>query len=179
MHAATLTLVLVACGLEPAPAPCRNEIPPIDEMGRSHHDPELERRIPDTVGGAPLTVASACANVSNPGGLTVAPAFLAEVGVDLADVSHAERVPEIGDDIDAQVSAWRYHSATAADIRTAILSQLAAAGESMRETDVGGRSVHVSDGPLMNGTVIHVAGDAMYLLSGSDAQVAELLAGLP
>ncbi len=180
LPALALVLVLGACGaVESAPAPCRGDVPPIGNTGRPHHDPELERRIPAEVGGSALTIISACANVTSPGGLTVAPGLLADVGVELADVSYAERVPEIGGAIDAQVSAWRYHSATAADIRTGFLSQLAGTGESMREMDLGGKAIHMSDGPLLAGTAVYVAGDALYLLTGSNEQITELLTGLP
>ncbi|HET9416997.1 MAG TPA: hypothetical protein VFP30_05580, partial [Candidatus Limnocylindria bacterium] len=154
LSAAALALVIGGCApVDSAPAPCRGDVPPIDETGRPHHDPELERRIHDAIGGDRQTIVSACANATDPGGMTIAPAFLDDLGVELADVSYAERLPDIGGENDAQVTAWRYHSATAADLRTALVSQLHTARESMREAMVGGTSVLVSDGPFMTGTV--------------------------
>jgi hypothetical protein len=180
LGAVAVGVVLGACGLvESGPAPCRGDVPGPDAQEQPHHDPALEARIPDSLGGEPFTVTSMCANVADPGGLTVAPDLLADVGVELADVSHAHGIPEVGDNVDAQLSAWRYHSATADDLRTAMLAQLAVAGESMRQANVARRSVYVSDGPLMRGTIVYVSGDTVYVLSGSDEQVAELLGALP
>jgi hypothetical protein len=60
-----------------------------------------------------------------------------------------------------------------------MLDAMRETGEGVGEENRAGKSVSVAQGPFMNGSVIYVADDTLYLLSGVEEQVDELLAGLP
>lgn len=175
MAAAT---VLGACGGVVSSSPCRGEVSPLDEPP-SHHDPELEARIPDTVGGTSLDLQSICAGAGEIGGLNMTPEFLDQLGVRPDDVSMAITNPAIGGAFDGSLTAFRYYGASEDAIRTAMLDALSANGEGVEGRERAGKSVSVARGPLLNGTVVYVADDALYLLSGADEHVDEILAGLP
>jgi hypothetical protein len=172
-----IVLVLAACGAA-GTSPCRGEQAPLDEPPL-HHDPELEARIPDTVGDAPLDLQSICAGAGQVGGTNMTPEFLDEVGVEADDVSMAVTNPAIGGAFDGSLSAFRYYGASEDAIRTAMLDAMRETGEGVGEENRAGKSLSVARGPFMNGSVIYVADDTLYLLSGVEEQVDELLAGLP
>lgn len=169
---------LAACGSQAGAAPCRGEVSPLEEPP-SHHDPELEARIPDTVAGVPLDLQSVCIGAAEVGGINMTPEFLEEVGVEAADVTMAVTNPAIGAAFNGSLSAFRYYGASADVIRTAMIDAMRATGETMESTQRAGKDVSVARGPLMNGTTVYVAGDTLYLLSGVEEHVDELLAGLP
>src|SRR5918999_3214541 len=78
-----------------AGSPCRGEVSDPAEPP-THHDPELEERIPDTVAGHPIEVQSFCANVVEAGGINLTPVFPQAVGVGIDDVTYALNNPDIG-----------------------------------------------------------------------------------
>lgn len=176
--ASFFAVVLGACGAVVSSSPCRGEVSPLEEPP-SHHDPELEARIPDTVGDAPLELQSICAGAGEIGGINMTPEFLDEVGVARDDVSMALTNPAIGGAFDGSLTAFRYHGASEDAIRTAMLDAMRQTGEGIEAEERAGKAVSIARGPLMNGTVVYVADDTLYLLSGVEEHIDDLLAGLP
>jgi hypothetical protein len=161
-----------------AGSPCRGEVSDPAEPP-THHDPELEERIPETVAGHPIEVQSFCANVTDASGLNTTPEFLEAVGVEIDDVTYALNNPSIGSPSSVSVTAYRYHGASEEALRAAYVDAMTRAGETLMERTLGGKPIHVSDGPLAPGASAYVAGDTLYFVSGTDGECADLLAQLP
>ncbi len=177
-------LMLAACGGDASPiAQCPSEAPSPAATPPYDDDRELADRIPDTAGGEPLEVQTYCASTHEEAGVTVAPGLLAELGVDLADVTVARsRPPQIGATADqVEVTAWRYRGADEDRLRDAFLASygeaLSAQGmdAEITEESLGGKGVHNHS----TTGVIYVAVDTLYILSGNGTKIEEILAALP
>lgn len=176
---AVAAAVVLAVFVRGSSSPCHGELsdpahPP------SHHDPELEDRFPDTVLGKPLEVQSYCANLANPGGLTMAPTFLEDLNIDLDDVTYAVTGgPSIGEEFTLSVTAFRYHGQGEGELRDATIREFEEAGESIRTERIDGREILTSDGPLATGMTLYIGGDTLYFVSGDGPACSELIAALP
>lgn len=178
--AAALSCGLVACGM--APAPVCPQVPPQPMPPPPWHDDSvLEERIPDELDGQSLEVQTYCASAHpQEGGLTTAPEFLDEIGVDLTDVTVARsRGPSIGgDNPETLVAAWRYHGADETLLRSTFLRMYdeVRAEEGLPgafiERTMAGKTVHEDDIG-----VVYVADDTIYVVHGRSTE--ELVAGLP
>lgn len=175
--AALGVVLLAACGVVPAASPCRAELAPVDDPP-VHHDPDLEARIPDEVAGAPLEVQSICASATDTGGMALEPAFLEQVGVELADVSMALNTPEIGGENIVTLTAYRYYGSDEDAIAGAMLDAAERAGETLAPATRAGREVHLAS-PVLGGVVVYTAEDTLYLLAGDAEAVDEIVAALP
>ena len=111
-----LGVALIGCGAKTTSSPCRGDGSALDEPP-SHHDPELEARIPDTVGDASLDLQSVCAGKAEIGGINMTPEFLEQVGIEADDVSMAVTNPAIGGAFDGSLTAVRYFGASEDAIR--------------------------------------------------------------
>jgi hypothetical protein len=156
------------------PSPCRGTVSPPAEAP-SHHDPGLEDRFPRQVDGHDLAIQSFCANVADPGGINMTDEFLDEIGIERDDVTYAVNNPSIGSGLSLSVSAFRYRSASEDDIRIAMLRALDRTGEEPREETRADENVHW----IRFESVCYVEGDTLYILSGPDGEVDEVLAALP
>jgi hypothetical protein len=169
-----LAFLLAACGGEPASSGCPAEAPSPAPTPPFAHDPELADRIPDEVGGQPLEIQTVCATIADPGGLPTTPQMLEAVGVELSDVTVAV-TPNVGQGENrVAVTAWRYAGAEEAAIREAFLGLLDETGIPVEEDTIGGTPIHRA---VFH--VYHVAGDTLYAVLAEDAEVEEVLAGLP
>jgi hypothetical protein len=167
---------LAGCGIATETSPCRGELTdPADAP--VHHDPNLEARFPETVGGESLEVQSLCANSTDTGGFTT-DVVLDQLEVQLDDVTVALTTPSIGQELPLSITAVRYYGADEDEIRAAALDSMADAGSSAQEARLGGRTVHVGDA-VMGNVVVYVADDTLYLLNGDAGTLEELLATLP
>lgn len=148
-------------------------------------DPELAARFPDTVGGAPLQVQSFRGDVFMAGGGNDPSftAFLDSVGAELADVSVA-----FGGVMTAEnplsVGAFRILGASEDDLEREFIAASEESGDvsGLAQTSVGGKDVWSASDP--SGTAgmsvfIYTKDDTLYFLTGSEEQVAEILAALP
>lgn len=148
-------------------------------------DPELAARFPDTVGGAPLQVQSFRGDVFMAGGGNDPSftAFLDSVGAELSDVSVA-----FGGVMTAEnplsVGAFRILGASEDDLEREFIAASEDSGDvsGLAQTSVGGKDVWSASDP--SGTAgmsvfIYTKDDTLYFLTGSEEQVAEILAALP
>jgi hypothetical protein len=176
---AGVAIVLLAIFAGGSSSPCHGGLSDPADLP-SHHDAELEARIPDTVAGQSLEVQSVCANrFGEGGGLTVTPALLESLGVVIDDVTYAANTPQIGSELSVSVSAWRYRGASEDAIRTEMLEVAREAGEEFDRVSRAGKEVDVGRGPMMPEMVFYVEGDTLYMVQGADTEVHEVLEGLP
>ena len=156
-------------------------IPSFDMNG----DPELAARFPDTVGGAPLQVQSFRGDVFMAGGGSDPSftAFLDSVGAELDDVSVAFGGVMAAEN-PVSVGAFRILGASEDDLEREFIAASEETGEvsGLAETSVGGKDVWSATDP--SGTAgmsvyIYTKDDTLYFLTGSEEQVAEILAALP
>ena len=169
---------LVACGGQTATdaSPCPSAAPSPLPTGPFDDDPELAGRLPTEVDGQELEVQSVCVTTVSPGGINLSPTFLEAAGVELSDVTMAvSQPPAIGEDAPfVSISAFRYRGADEAALRSAVDATLADAEiEPERETIAGKEVLRV----LL--VVWYVAGDTLYLITGEDPQVEDVLTELP
>jgi hypothetical protein len=173
---------------ESTPEPAESEaaetvgaIPSFDMNG----DPELAARFPDTVGGVPLQVQSFRGDVFMAGGGSDPSftAFLDSVGAELDDVSVAFGGVMAAEN-PVSVGAFRILGASEDDLEREFIAASEETGEmsGLAETSVGGKDVWSATDP--SGTAgtsvyIYTKDDTLYFLTGSEEQVAEILAALP
>lgn len=156
-------------------------IPSFDLNG----DPDLAARFPDTVGGQPLSVQSFRGDVfMQAGGSDPSfDAFLDSVGAELDDVSVA-----FGSSASAEspltVGAFRILGASEDDLEREFIAASEDAGDvsDLEQTSIGGKDVWSASDP--SGTAgmsvfIYTKDDTLYFLTGTEEQVAEILAALP
>ncbi len=148
-------------------------------------DPELAARFPDTVGGAPLQVQSFRGDVFMAGGGNDPSftAFLDSVGAELDDVSVA-----FGGVMTAEnplsVGAFRILGASEDDLEREFIAASEESGDvsGLTQTSVGGKDVWSAADPTGTAGMsvyIYTKDDTLYFLTGSEEQVAEILAELP
>ena len=176
---------------EATPEPTPTEEPSADETVGAipsfdlNGDPELAGRFPDTVGGEPLKVQSFRGDIFMAGGGTDPSfqEFLDSVGADLEDVSVAFGGAMSGESL-LSVGAFRVLGANEDDLR-ASSSPPARPGRHQRaRADFGRRQGRLvrrrcdrrEPGLLM---FIYTKDDTLYFLTGTEEQVAEILAALP
>jgi hypothetical protein len=172
---------------EPSEEPDTSDvaIPSFDLNG----DPELAGRFPETVGGQPLQVQSFRGDTfAQMGGSDPSfQAFLDSVGADLEDVSVAFGgvVPTEADPTGIlSVGAFRVLGASEDDLEREFIAASEEAGDvtGLTEASVGGKDVWTASDPSGETALsvfIYTKDDTLYFLTGSEEQVAEILAALP
>jgi hypothetical protein len=158
-------------------------IPSFDMNG----DPELAARFPDTVGGQPLQVLSFRGDtfMQSGGSDPQFEAFLDSVGAELSDVSVAFGGSQGTDPSDIlSVGAFRILGAAEDDLEREFIAASEEAGDvsGFEQTNIGGKDVWSGTDP--SGTTemsvyLYTKDDTLYFLTGTEAQVAEILAALP
>jgi hypothetical protein len=148
-------------------------------------DPELAARFPDTVGGEPLQVQSMRGDtfMSMGGSDPSFEAFLDSVGAELSDVSVAFGGAASGQSV-LSVGAFRVLGASEDDLEREFLAAGEASGDmsGMTQTSVGGKDVWTASdasGDTNMSVFIYTKDDTLYFLTGTEEQVAEILAALP
>jgi hypothetical protein len=176
-----LTATLMACGT--ASGPDCPDAPPASFPAHPHDDRELEARLPESLGGVPISPISYCASRSREGdGIPTSSDFLDAVGVDLTNVTVLRGMPPaIGATRDhTDVAAWRYRGVDEDRLRDTYIAMTVEGYESadidstFTETEMGGKTVHEHS---VDGVILYVADDTMYLISGANCE--ELVAALP
>ena len=150
-------------------------------------DPELAARFPDTVGGQPLQMLSLRGDAFMQGGGSDPQfeAFLDSVGADLEDVSVAFGGAAGGDPSGGlSVGAFRILGANEDDLEREFLAASEQAGDisGFEQTNIGGKDLWTGSDPsgqVETSVYLYTKDDTLYFLTGTEAQVAEILAALP
>jgi hypothetical protein len=170
--------LLAACGGEPAAsAACPETAPSPLPTPPYNDDPELAGRLPTEIGGQELEVQSVCVTTANPGGINLLPTFLEAAGVEISDVTMAVSQPSAisEDNPFVSISAFRYRGASEDAVRSAMTDTLAEAEVPNEDETIAEKEV-----TRVLGTVVwYVAGDTLYLITGEEPQVEEVLQALP
>lgn len=171
-----MAAVLAACGGQTAGSPCPETAPSPLPTPPYNDDPELASRLPTEIAGQELEIQSVCATTTMPGGINVTPGFLEAAGVDLSDVTMAVSEPaQVGQETPfVSISAFRYHGADEEALDSAVVETLAETGIEPVEETIAGKEVYRVLVPVW-----YVAGDTLYLITGEDPQVEEVLETLP
>lgn len=170
---------------EPSEAPGASgsaaAIPSFDLNG----DPELASRFPDTIGGEPLQVQSFRGDtfMAMGGADPAFEAFLDSVGAELEDVSVAFGGSASGGAA-LSVGAFRVLGASEDDLEREFIAASEEAGDvsNLTETSIGGKNVWTATDPSGETGVsvfLYTKDDTVYFLTGTEEQVAEILAALP
>ena len=157
-------------------------IPSFDLNG----DPELAARFPDTVGGEPLQVQSFGGEtfVQMGGADPSFEAFLESIGADVSDVSVAFGASASAESPLTAI-AFRIVGASEEELEREFIAvtEESADAPGLTQTSVGGKDVWsaaVPDGAAAGMSIfIYTKDDTLYLLTGSEEQVAEILTALP
>jgi hypothetical protein len=198
---ALLALVVSACAAEggasasepaateeatPTPEPTEDAdetvgaIPSFDLNG----DPELAGRFPDTVGGQPLQVQSFRGDtfMAMGGDDPSFTAFLDSVGAEMEDVSVAFGGAMSGEN-PLSVGAFRVLGASEDDLEREFIAASEESGDvsGMTQSSIGGKDVWTAADASGTGmsVFIYTKDDTLYFLTGTEEQVAEILAALP
>jgi hypothetical protein len=158
-------------------------IPSFDLNG----DPELAARFPDSVGGEPLQVQSfrgdTFAQIG--GGDPAFDAFLESIDAELADVSVAfgGAASPTGESF-LSVGAFRVLGANEEDLEREFLAASEAEGDlsGIEQASIAGKEVWTANDPTGEtdaSVVIYTKDDTVYFLTGTEAQLAEILEALP
>jgi hypothetical protein len=148
-------------------------------------DPELAARFPDTVGGQPLEVQSMRGDtfMSIGGSDPSFQEFLDSVDAELSDVSVAFGGAASGDSF-LSVGAFRILGASEDDLEREFIAASEEAGDitGMEQATVGGKDVFTAidpSGETDASVYLYTKDDTLYFLTGSEADVAEILEALP
>lgn len=148
-------------------------------------DPELAARFPDTVGGQPLQVQSMRGDtfMSMGGSDPAFQEFLDSVGAELSDVSVAFGGAASGDSF-LSVGAFRILGASEDDLEREFIAASEDAGDitGMEQASIGGKDVWVATDPSGEAgasAYLYTKDDTLYFLTGSEAEIAEILEALP
>jgi hypothetical protein len=148
-------------------------------------DPELAARFPDTVGGQPLQVQSMRGDtfMSIGGSDPSFEEFLDSVDADLSDVSVAFGGATSGESF-LSVGAFRILGASEDDLEREFIAASEEAGDisGMEQASVGGKDVWTAvdpSGETDASVYLYTKDDTLYFLTGSEAEVAEILEALP
>lgn len=148
-------------------------------------DPELAARFPDTVGGQPLQVQSMRGDtfMSVGGSDPAFEEFLDSVDADLSDVSVAFGGAASGDSI-LSVGAFRILGASEDDLEREFIAASEDAGDitGLEQANIGGKDVWTAvdpSGETGASVYLYTKDDTLYFLTGSEAEVAEILEALP
>ncbi|HET6648959.1 MAG TPA: hypothetical protein VFH79_02235 [Candidatus Limnocylindria bacterium] len=148
-------------------------------------DPELAARFPDTVGGQPLQVQSMRGDtfMSVGGSDPAFEEFLDSVDAELSDVSVAFGGAASGDSI-LSVGAFRILGASEDDLEREFIAASEDAGDitGLEQANIGGKDVWTAvdpSGETGASVYLYTKDDTLYFLTGSEAEVAEILEALP
>lgn len=148
-------------------------------------DPELAARFPDTVGGQPLQVQSMRGDtfMSMGGSDPAFEEFLDSVDAEMSDVSVAFGGATSGESF-LSVGAFRILGASEDDLEREFIAASEDAGDitGMEQASVGGKDVWVATDPSDTtgaSAYLYTKDDTLYFLTGSEAEVAEILEALP
>ena len=148
-------------------------------------DPELAARFPDTVDGQPLQVQSMRGDtfMSMGGSDPSFDAFLESVGAELSDVSVAFGGAASGESV-LSVGAFRVLGASEDDLEREFIAASEESGDvsGLSRTSIDGKEVWTATdatGASDMSVFIYAKDDTVYFLTGTDDQVAEILAALP
>ena len=148
-------------------------------------DPELAARFPDTVGGQPLQVQSMRGDtfMSVGGSDPAFEEFLDSVDADLSDVSVAFGGAASGDSF-LSVGAFRILGASEDDLEREFIAASEDAGDitGLEQANIGGKDVWTAVDPIGEtgaSVYLYTKDDTLYFLTGSEAEVAEILEALP
>ena len=148
-------------------------------------DPELAARFPDTVGGQPLQVQSMRGDtfMSVGGSDPAFEEFLDSVGAELSDVSVAFGGAQSGDSVLSD-GAFRILGASEDDLEREFIAASEDAGDitDMEQANIGGKDVWTAvdpSGETGASVYLYTKDDTLYFLTGSEAEVAEILEALP
>lgn len=148
-------------------------------------DPELAARFPDTVGGQPLQVQSMRGDtfMSVGGSDPAFEEFLDSVDADLSDVSVAFGGAASGDSF-LSVGAFRILGASEDDLEREFIAASEDAGDitGLEQANIGGKDVWTAvdpSGETGASVYLYTKDDTLYFLTGSEAEVAEILEALP
>ncbi len=175
--AVIFAIIMGACGTESsADAPCPAAAPSPLPTLPYNDDPELAERLPTEIAGQELEVQSVCATTAMPGGINLSPGFLEAAGAELSDVTMAVSEPrEVEQETPfVSISAFRYRGADEEALRSAVVDTVAETGIEPEEETIAGKDVYRVLVPVW-----YVAGDTLYLITGEDPQVEEVLEALP
>ncbi len=175
--AVIFAIIMGACGTESsADAPCPATAPSPLPTPPYNDDPELAERLPTEIAGQELEVQSVCATTAMPGGINLSPGFLEAAGAELSDVTMAVSEPrEVEQETPfVSISAFRYRGADEEALRSAVVDTVAETGIEPEEETIAGKDVYRVLVPVW-----YVAGDTLYLITGEDPQVEEVLEALP
>ncbi|HJP71168.1 MAG TPA: hypothetical protein VJ975_05565 [Candidatus Limnocylindria bacterium] len=179
---------------EPTPEPSSEAPEPSESADASigafpsfdlNGDPELAARFPDTVGGQPLQVQSMRGDtfMSIGGSDPAFEEFLDSVDAELSDVSVAFGGAASGDSF-LSVGAFRILGASEDDLEREFIAASEDAGDitGMEQANVGGKDVWTAvdpSGETDASVYLYTKDDTLYFLTGSEAEVAEILEALP
>jgi hypothetical protein len=148
-------------------------------------DPELAARFPETVGGQPLQVQSMRGDtfMSIGGSDPAFQEFLDSVDAELSDVSVAFGGATSGESF-LSVGAFRILGASEDDLEREFIAASEDAGDitGMEQASVGGKDVWTAvdpSGETDASVYLYTKDDTLYFLTGSEAEVAEILEALP
>ena len=148
-------------------------------------DPELAARFPDTVGGQPLQVQSMRGDtfMSVGGSDPAFEEFLDSVDAELSDVSVAFGGAASGDSF-LSVGAFRILGASEDDLEREFIAASEDAGDitGLEQANIGGKDVWTAvdpSGETGASVYLYTKDDTLYFLTGSEAEVAEILEALP
>ena len=148
-------------------------------------DPELAARFPDTVGGQPLQVQSMRGDtfMSVGGSDPAFEEFLDSVDAELSDVSVAFGGAASGDSI-LSVGAFRILGASEDDLEREFIAASEDAGDitGLEQANIGGKDVWTAvdpSGETGASVYLYTKDDTLYFLTGTEAEVAEILEALP
>jgi hypothetical protein len=166
---------------EPDASGSEMAIPSFDLNG----DPELADRIPDTVDGQPLQVFSFRGDVfMSQGADPEFQAFLDSVDADLEDVSVAVGGVASGESY-ISVTAFRVLGVSEDRLREEFLSAAEGSGDvsGFENATLAGKSVYVAPDPTgeLGGVsfYLYTKDDTIYWMTGTEAQVTQILEALP
>ena len=178
---------------EASPSASESESPAASESAAAlpsfdlNGDPELAARFPDTVGGQPLQVQSFRGDVFEQSGGSdpTFQAFLDSIGAEMSDVSVAFGAAAGSDPSSAlTVGAFRVLGANEEDLQREFIAASEESGDvtGLSQSSIGGKDVWTASDPSGEtemSVFIYTKDDTLYFLTGSEEQVAEILAALP
>jgi hypothetical protein len=159
-------------------------------MPNMNADPELEDRLPDSIGGESLQVFSFGGEwIEMMGGQGQDPSFqtfLDSLGADASDITMAIAAPmSAGEDNFVSITAFRVRGASEDELRDEFMASAEDAGDvaGFSEESIGGKEVLMAADPTgeLGGASFYLYSqdDTIYWMTGSQEQVTEMLEALP
>lgn len=160
-------------------------------MPNMNADPELEDRLPDSIGGESLQVFSFGGEwiemMGGQGGADPSfQAFLDSLGAEASDITMAIAAPtSAGEDNFVSITAFRVRGASEDELREEFMASAEDAGDvaGFSEESLGGKEVLMAADPTgeLGGASFYLYSqdDTIYWMTGSEEQVTEMLEALP